>query len=158
MLSNRPHKKRENQSNFQSQLVIFICCIAMLIALFAFGVLIANAEALVALGLVGQVWYVVVLMLGLGSSAALFFAFKSYATYSGNMMAGKLQLGGPAVLMLIVTWSGFQFAPVPSSQTDFDFTLLLKLSQRAETVGFEDSNLANLGNIPRGREMAIIKV
>jgi hypothetical protein len=86
-----------------------------------------HAERLVDYGLVGKTWYVALVILGLTAAAILFALFKSYASYSANVLGGKLELGGPGVLMLAIVVLGFQLAPEPL--TDFDITVFVQDEQ-----------------------------
>jgi len=86
-------------------------------------VMLHQASTLVRLGLTGYVWYVLLLLLGLSASVAIFALFKSYASYKGKAFNGTLEIGGPAVVMLVVVALGFHFVPAPSQ--DFDFTVFL---------------------------------
>jgi hypothetical protein len=61
-----------------------------------------RAEKLVALGLTGRVYYVVLVGLGLSVAAFLFRVLQSYATYRGRQMGGVLVLGGPIVAVVLV--------------------------------------------------------
>ncbi len=73
-----------------------------------------NAERLVGLGLVGKVYYVVLIPLGLAVAAVLFGVLRSYAIYTGNHIGGTLDLGGPIVGFFLVVVLGFYLTKPPS--------------------------------------------
>jgi hypothetical protein len=89
-------------------LVGFVCAL-LLIAL-----LLWNAEKLVALGLTGNFYYLVLVPLGLSVAAFLFGALRSFARYRGKQFGGVLELGGPVVAFLLVLILGF-WLPTPAS-------------------------------------------
>jgi hypothetical protein len=86
---------------------------SLFVGLAMLALMLWNGEVLVRLGLVGHLWYVVLLLLGLTVAACLFALFKSYARYTGKLVNGRLEIGGPAVLMLVVVVLGFTLVPAP---------------------------------------------
>lgn len=70
-----------------------------------------KAEKLVALGLTGRLYYIVLLPLGLSVAGFLFGVLQSYATYHGRQFGGTLVLGGPIVGFLLVVILGFVLVP-----------------------------------------------
>jgi hypothetical protein len=90
-------------------LVSFLCGAALL------GVMIWKAEKLVRLGLAGNLYYVVLLPLGLAAAVFLFGVLQSYARYSGKVLDGALELGGPVVVFALVVIGGFVLVPNPSA-------------------------------------------
>lgn len=87
---------------------------SFLLFLLLLTLLLWNAERLVALGLTGNLYYLVLVPLGLSAAAFLFGALRSYATYRGKQFGGVLELGGPVVLFLLVVILGF-WLPKPAS-------------------------------------------
>jgi uncharacterized membrane protein YiaA len=85
-------------------------------------VMLWNAERLTALGLAGDLYYIVLLPLGLSAAAFLFGVFQSYARYTGKQAGGKLELGGPVVGFALVVIGGF-FLPKPPQ--DLSVTVLV---------------------------------
>ncbi len=98
--------------------------IPLALALATFATLLAAPQTWVRLGVVGHVWFVVVLLLGAAVGAGAFQLTRSYATYSGKVLGGQLRIGGPAVLALAVCLLGF--ALVPKAVQKFDFSVLLQ--------------------------------
>src|SRR4051812_10986832 len=76
-------------------LVSFICGVLILI------VLIGNADKLSALGLTGNLYYIVLLPLALCVAGFLFGVLRSYARYRGKHLNGVLELGGPIIASLL---------------------------------------------------------
>lgn len=82
-----------------------------------------NTERLLALGLVGNLYYIVLLPLGLAAAAFLFGVFRSYARYTGKALNGKLELGGPIVGFALVVIGGF-YLPKPTPEA-FSVTVMV---------------------------------
>lgn len=74
-----------------------------------------KADKLVALGLTGRLYYIVLLAFGLSVAVCLFGVLKSHATYQGRQLGGKLALGGPIVAFMLVVIPGSRLAPDPST-------------------------------------------
>jgi hypothetical protein len=72
-----------------------------------------HAETLARLGLAGNLYYLVLLPLGLAVAVLLFGVLKSYAAYAGHEVGGDLELRGPIVGFLSVVILGFVFVPSP---------------------------------------------
>jgi hypothetical protein len=96
--------------------------LALLVTLVLLGLMLYQAKEPGGSGLIGNLWYILLLAMGLAVAVFLFLGFKSYGTYTGQIFGGTVTLGGPAVLMLIVVGLGFQFAPPPSR---FDLTVFV---------------------------------
>jgi hypothetical protein len=75
------------------------------------GLSVWKADKLAALGLTGNLYYLLLVMMGLTASGFLFGALRSYATYSGQRLGGRLELGGPVVVFLLVIILGFRLLP-----------------------------------------------
>ncbi|GAB1435067.1 hypothetical protein MASR2M32_12890 [Sphaerotilus sulfidivorans] len=100
---------------------------ATVLFLVILGLMLSQAERLVGLGLAGQMWFLLLLVLGLLAAVVLFAVFKSQAIYKGQVLNGTLQLGGPSVLMLVVVLLGHWLVPAPAVR--FDVTVLLQGEQ-----------------------------
>lgn len=70
-----------------------------------------KGEKLIALGLSGRMFYIVLIPIGLSAAGFLFGALKSEAIYSGRQPGGTLILGGPIVALLLVVILGFFLVP-----------------------------------------------
>jgi len=75
------------------------------------GLLLWKAEKLAALGLTGNFYYLLLVMMGLTAAGFLFGALRSYANYSGQHFGGRLELGGGVVVFLLVIILGFYLLP-----------------------------------------------
>lgn len=92
--------------------------LSLIVALLLLGLMLYHAETLVRLGLIGNLWYLMLLAMGLSVAVFLFLGFKSYSTYTGKVFDGTLTLGGPAVLMLVVVGLGLKFVESPPARFD----------------------------------------
>ena len=92
----------------------FVSLCAFLAFLLLLAILMRNAETLVSLGLTGNFYYMVLVPLGLSAAAFLFGVLHSYALYRGEQLNGRLKLGGPVVLFIILLILGF-WLPKPAS-------------------------------------------
>jgi hypothetical protein len=90
-------------------LASFLCGIGVL------GLMLWKAEALTKLGLIGNLYYVVLLPLGLCAAVFLFGVVRSFARYKGTQYGGTLELGGPIVAFVLVVGGGFVLVPPPPS-------------------------------------------
>ncbi|HEV7668998.1 MAG TPA: TIR domain-containing protein [Thermoanaerobaculia bacterium] len=136
--------------------------------------MLAKAELLTRFGLTGQLYYVLLLPLGLGAAAFLFGAMRSYASFRGKAFGGVLELGGPVVVFCLVVLGGFKLVPpiTPFALTVFvhgpggvhDLPLrgkgvvILDLGpdRRREAIG--EKGQAQFASIPatfRGQEIAV---
>jgi hypothetical protein len=93
----------------------FISLASFLVGALLLFFMVWRAETLVALGLTGKFYYIVLLPLGLSVAAFLFGVLQSYATYHGHQLGGTLVLGGPIVAFLLVVILGFVLVPDPST-------------------------------------------
>ena len=110
--SSRGQSTPQTWSKIAPYAVLSLCSFLLFLLLLA--LLLWNAERLVALGLTGNLYYLVLVPLGLSASAFLFGALRSYAQYRGKQFGGVLELGGPVVLFLLVLILGF-WLPKPAS-------------------------------------------
>lgn len=95
-------------------LVSFLLGVAILIFM------VLNGERLVALGLAGRLYYIVLLPLALAVAGFLFGVLQSYAHYRGQQFGGTLTLGGPIVGFFLVVCLGFFLVKDPG---DFPLTV-----------------------------------
>ena len=109
MASNSPKPNGSNGAipirHIVSYAVLSLGC--LLIGLLCMFVILSESEWLVRFGLVGRFFYVALLPLGLAAGGFLFGAMRSYASYDGKALGGKLQLRGPAVVAAMVVIGGF---------------------------------------------------
>ncbi|MDB5763958.1 MAG: hypothetical protein JWQ21_2953 [Herminiimonas sp.] len=105
------------------QFPLIVAAVGLVVALALMAVMLLNAQMLVRLGILGNVWFMLLLLLGVTSAVCLFALFKSYARYRGMAFDGTVELGGPAVLMVLVIVLGFWLVPKPLAQ--FGLTVFL---------------------------------
>jgi hypothetical protein len=103
-------KKPRNVSPSRSQLgwlwisgIAFVICILAVCGLLFFGNRLEN------LGIVGNMYYIILIPLGFSAAAFLSGAMKSYAKFTSNesLTYGKLTLAGPIVVFGLVVVGGF---------------------------------------------------
>src|SRR5258706_15076097 len=90
-------------------LVSFLCGVGIL------ALMLWNVQTLVAFGLTGNLFYIVLLPLGLSAAAFLFGVLQSYAHYKGEHCGGVLELGGPIIGTALVVIGGFFLVPNPAA-------------------------------------------
>jgi len=83
------------------------------LALVGAMMIIAFGEKLVGFGLVNQIYYMVLIALGLGAAGSLFAGIRSIAKYRGENSWGTLELSGPPVVFALVVGAGIYFSPSP---------------------------------------------
>src|SRR5439155_21190384 len=88
-------------------LASFLCGIGVL------GLMLWKAEALTKLGLFGNLYYVVLLPLGLCAAVFLFGVVRSFARNKAEEYAGNLEVGGTTVAFDLVVGGGFVLLPKP---------------------------------------------
>jgi hypothetical protein len=114
-------------------LISFLCGVVLL------GLMILNADLLGRLGLTGNLYYLVLLPMGLAAAAFLFGVLRSYARYSGKHLGGVLELGGPIVAFLLVVVLGFVLV---KPTTTFPLTVYVH-----GEGGLQDLVLRNSGDV-----------
>jgi hypothetical protein len=115
-------------------LASFLCGIGVLL------LMLWKAEALYKLGLIGNLYYIVLFPLGLCAAVFLFGVVRSFARYKGEQYGGTLELGGPIVAFVLVVGGGFVLVPKPPS------TFPLTVYVHGE-VGRNDLVLRNSGRV-----------
>lgn len=119
--------KRKKRLGQKQQSPLFYAMVSLTAFIIGIGLLflfIFKAGDLVAQGVDGKVFYILLLPLGLSASAFLFGVMSSYAAFKGKVLgSGILRLGGPVVLFLIVIILGFELVP---DTTPFDFSIFLR--------------------------------
>jgi hypothetical protein len=102
--------RRENGHN-QVPLYAKISLGAFLCSLIVLLLLIVNAQKLSGLGLTEQVYYLVLVLMGLTAAVFLFGVLPSSATYKGKHLGGSLKLSGAVVGAALVVVGGYLFVP-----------------------------------------------
>ncbi len=111
--SRGPAKGHAQRQNPQSKIVLYalISLGSFLSAIILIALMVWKAEALTRFGLVGHLYYAIVVTLGLFAAVFLFGVLHSYASYRGQHLGGVLQLGGPAVVFALVVVGGKVLVP-----------------------------------------------
>lgn len=89
--------------------------IGLIAAIAMLFVLIRYSPSLAADGTLDRIYFLLLVILGLASAAFLFGAIRSYATFTGKVLSGNLELGGPAVIAGLIIIGGFVLAPSTST-------------------------------------------
>ena len=111
----------------------FVCALVIL------TLYLSKADRLVALGLSGNLYYIVLLPLGIFVGLVLFGVLRTYGFYRGKLFGGVLELGGPAVVFFLVLVLGFR---LPPPTTKFTVTVYVHGS-----AGRHDLTLRNNGSV-----------
>src|SRR4051794_38571095 len=97
--------RRSSTKNWFLPLVWFFLALALAVLMMVNGERLANS------GLVNQIYYLILIALGLAAAGSLFGVLRSQARYQGQSSWGTLEVGGPAVVFLLVVGAGVWFAP-----------------------------------------------
>jgi hypothetical protein len=116
-----------------------VSLIAFLLAAGLLFLLVFRAQSLTQFTLIGHVFYVLLVVLGLCAAAFLFGVLKSVGELRGRYLGWQLELGGPIVACALVVWGGFQLAP---SAPPLALTIFVH-----GPAGLQDTVLRNSGNV-----------
>jgi hypothetical protein len=153
-------KRRQPVKQKLSPLVYaFISFGAFLTGMVILFLFVFKAAELTSLGIGENVYYVLLIPMALAAAVLLFGALRSYASYKGRVLSGYLEIGGPAVIFLLVLILGFRL--LPDKADPFYFTLRLrdaggtavlkgegKLHMLQRTLGLNKEDEALFTNIP----------
>lgn len=103
-------------------------------------VMLNRAETLTSFGIVGNVWFVLLVALGVAAAIAMFSSMKTYARYSGKVLNGTIELGGPVVVFFGVIVAGHIYVKEPL--TEFAYTVFVHGS-----AGEQDMVLRKTGSV-----------
>ena len=119
----------------------------------------------------GYAFYIAVVILGMSVAIALFGIIRSYALVTGTQPSGKVRLGGPAALFVLVVIGGFYFAPPPktfsltvrfASEPDpmalQGLSVVLDLGARRDSREFTRSGEAIVQDVPASLEGQDVRV
>ena len=87
----------------------------LLIAIALLFVFIKAIPTLSQYGIQGNIFYVLLVPLGLSTAAFTFGAMRSYAQFKGHVFSGTVEAGGPFVAAVLVVIGGFQLTKQPES-------------------------------------------
>ena len=98
----------------QILLYALVSACSFLMGMAILAVMVWKAETLARYGLFGDVFYVLLIPLGLAAACFLFGVLRSAAIYSGKALGYQITLGGPIVAAALVVWGGFH-VPAPAA-------------------------------------------
>lgn len=143
MTTTRNDIRREHSPAPGSRSEVVFHAVLALVAFLCFAVLLAivlwKADKLSALGLTGNLYYLVLVPLALSASAFLVSALRSHASYKGHQLGGTLELSGAVVVFFLVVILGFKLLPAPPT---FPLTIFVH-----GPAGPEDLILRNFGHV-----------
>jgi hypothetical protein len=96
------NRERRKETGFYAviSLVSFLCGVAIL------GLMIWKADLLARLGLTGNLYYIVLLPMGLAAAGFLFGVLRSYTRYSGKQLGRVFEMLGPIIAFLLLVILG----------------------------------------------------
>jgi hypothetical protein len=120
---------------------LIVSGIAIVIAFLAIGILLLYGNQMQNLGMTGNMYYIILIPVGLASAAFLGGAMKSVANFTSNesFAYGKLRLSGPIVIFALVVGGGF-IMPNLNKEEFFDLKFRITSTDRA-TYLFNDGRL-----------------
>jgi hypothetical protein len=170
---NSPKKKDGDSDKTTAWLVV--SGIAFVLSILASSILIFYGNQLESIGITGNIYYIILVPLGLSSAAFLGGAMKSYASYTSNesFAYGKLKLAGPVVIFALVVGGGF-FMPNLGKEKQFslkfrmvsndrathlfnDGKIILYIGQEPKTANINDGEAA-FYNIPESYNNQMVKI
>lgn len=128
---------------------VWISGIAFLLCFAASSVLVIFGKQLDALGIAGNIYYIILIPLGFSSAAFLAGAMKSYASFKSNesFPYGKLNLSGPIVIFALVVGGGF-IMPTLNKKAEFDQKVRISRNDKPDELLNEGSVILYLGKDP----------
>ncbi len=120
---------------------LIVSGIAFLATILASAILVFYGNQLESIGIVGNLYYIILIPLGFSAAAFLSGAMKSYANFTTNesFAYGKLKLAGPVVIFALVVGGGF-IMPNLNKEKYFDIKFRI-LSDDKSTGQFNDGKL-----------------
>jgi hypothetical protein len=139
------NQERRKETAFYAviALISFLCGVSIL------GLMIWKADILDRLGLTGNLFYVVLLPMGLAAAAFVFGVLRSYARYSGKQLAGMLELGGPIVAFLLAVVLVLGIKPPSTNEVKIGDKVFLRSRQGSHVITamqISGTNWPRLGN------------
>jgi hypothetical protein len=166
---------KKSGSSDKTNAWLIVSGIAFLISILASGILVFYGNQLESIGIVGNIYYIILVPLGLSSAAFLGGAMKSYASYTTNesFAYGKLKLAGPVVIFALVVGGGFimpnldkedqfnlKFRIVSNDMATHLFNegkFILYIGQEPKTANIHDGE-ASFYNIPESYSNKSVKI
>ncbi|TSJ43401.1 carboxypeptidase regulatory-like domain-containing protein [Mucilaginibacter corticis] len=104
---------KQDQKNVSSLTWVIITALGFVLFVAAAVVLMIFSDK--AANLSPQVYFFLLVFVGLIAAGFLFGALKAHAKYSGKFYGGTLSLGGPAVILFLIIYFGLKLAPTAGS-------------------------------------------
>ena len=116
----------ENQKANPRMIWVWISGVGFLVSFLAAAVFIIFGKRFEDLGIIGNIYYIILIPLGFSSAAFLAGAMKSYASFKSNVATpyGTLSLAGPIVIFILVVGGGF-IMPNINKKGKFDLKMRL---------------------------------
>ena len=111
-----------------------------------------NVEKLTALGLFQPLYYLILVPMAVGFAYSLSGSRRSSAAYEGELLGGKLKLGGPVVVAALIVVGGYVFIP---KATTFPLTVFVHGPEGPQDVVLRNSGHVVLQLGPDVRKEAI---
>ena len=126
---------------------VWISGIAFLLSLLVSCMLIFFGKRLEDLGITGNIYYIVLVPLGLACAAFLAGAMRSYASYKSNSAVpyGSLRLSGPIVIFILVVGGGF-IMPNLNKKAQFNVKLRIVSKEKSTSEFNEGFVVAYIGD------------
>jgi hypothetical protein len=137
------NQKRRKETQFYAviALISFLCGVGIL------SLVIWNADMLERLGLANNLYYLILLPMGLAAAGFLFGVLRSYALYSGKKLGRMLELRGSVVAFLLIVILGLINKP-PVNEIKIGDKVFLRSQQGSHVITAQMSkyNWPRLGN------------
>src|ERR1035441_1642198 len=85
-----------------------LACASLLVGVGLLLLMLMKAEMLARFGLVGQVYYIVLIPFGFSGAMFLFGVLRSYGHYKGHLLGGTIELGGAVIAFFLLVVLGFK--------------------------------------------------
>src|SRR5262245_22266937 len=139
-MTTRVRKEPESQMYEDVRSYAIFSAISFFSGMIILALILWKAEMLAALGLTGNLFYVLLIPMGLAAACFLLGVLRSVAIYTGKSFGFTITLGGPVVAAALVVWGGFKLPPPPL--TTFEVTVFVQGPR-----GPEDRPLRGQGSI-----------
>ena len=90
-----------------------------------------KASEIMAFGISNRLYYFLLISLAASAAAFFFGAMKTYAHFTGNVLGGVVELGGPIVLACLVVIGGFKLVPQEEGRTT-TFSVTIRVVTESE--------------------------
>ena len=146
-----PPSEEEAQNQKRRKEIQFYAVIALISFLCGAGILslmIWNADLLGRLGLASNLYYLILLPMGLAAAGFVFGVLRSYALYSGKKLGRILELSGSVVAFLLIVILGLNRNPIFLNEIKIGDKVFLRSRQGSHVITAQMSkyNWPRLGN------------